>query len=229
MKSLLTQIGSSICPIALMLAGCTGPSETGFADAGPASSKTLTSVRPNQSTNSNSDSQDQDKKDGNMETATFGAGCFWCVEAVFQQLEGVSSVKSGYMGGSLPNPTYKQICTGSTGHAEVCQLKYDPEVISFDELLEVFWKTHDPTTLNRQGNDVGTQYRSAVFYHNDDQKQIAESYKKKLNEEKAFRNPVVTEVTAATIFYEAEDYHQDYWAKNPNQGYCRLFIPPKLE
>ena len=165
----------------------------------------------------------------NMEQATFGAGCFWCVEAVFQQLKGVASVESAYMGGRVKNPTYAQVCSGTTGHAEVCHINYDPSVITFDELLEVFWKTHDPTTLNRQGNDRGTQYRSVIFYHNDEQKQKAEDYKEKLNEAKAFPNPVVTEISPASTLYIAEDYHQNYFNNNPNQPYCRALIPPKLE
>ncbi len=164
-----------------------------------------------------------------METATFGAGCFWCVESVFLQLKGVKSVKSGYMGGTVDNPTYKQVCNGTTGHAEVVQIEFDPSVISFDDLLQVFWKTHDPTTLNRQGNDVGTQYRSVVFFHSKEQEQKALGYKKKLNEAGAFDDPIVTEITAASKFFVAEDYHQDYFNKNPGNPYCRLFIPPKLE
>lgn len=170
-----------------------------------------------------------DGKDS-MKTATFGAGCFWCVEAVFQRLEGVEAVVSGYMGGQLENPTYEQICTGKTGHAEVISITYDESKLSFDTLLEVFWKTHDPTTLNRQGNDVGTQYRSAVFYHDDNQKNLAESYKKKLNDAKAFPNPIVTEVVAAGELYKAEQYHQNFWnEKGQGNGYCQAVIPPKLE
>ncbi len=172
------------------------------------------------------ENQEKEKK---MEVATFGAGCFWCVEAVFQELKGVGSVKSGYMGGQVENPTYEQVCTGRTGHAEVIQIEYDPEVISFDVLLQVFWKTHDPTTLNQQGADKGTQYRSAVFYHNQSQQEKAASYKKKLNEVKAFPNPIVTEISAASTFYAAIDYHQDYFKNNPNQRYCKALIPPKLE
>lgn len=164
-----------------------------------------------------------------METATFGGGCFWCVEAVFLELKGVASVKSGYMGGKVENPTYEQVCSGRTGHAEVIQIEFDPEIVSFDVLLQVFWKTHDPTTLNRQGNDRGTQYRSAVFYHSDTQKEKALEYKKKLNEVKAYPDPIVTEITAASKFYVAEDYHQNYFNNNPNQPYCRALIPPKLE
>jgi peptide-methionine (S)-S-oxide reductase len=164
-----------------------------------------------------------------METATFGAGCFWCVEAVFQDLKGVQSVVSGYAGGTTKNPTYKQVCTGTTGHAEVCQITYDPGVVSFPELLEVFWKTHDPTTLNRQGNDVGTQYRSAIFYHSDEQKRLAERYKKELNASGAFASPIVTEIVPFTNFYKAEDYHQNYFNQNGNQAYCQFVIRPKVE
>jgi peptide-methionine (S)-S-oxide reductase len=164
-----------------------------------------------------------------METATFGAGCFWCVEAVFQKLKGVETVRSGYMGGRTKNPTYEDITTGLTGHAEVIQIDFDPTVIKFAELLEVFWSTHDPTTLNRQGNDVGTQYRSAVFYHSEDQQAAAERYKKQLNEANAFPDPIVTEITPAAKMYVAEDYHQNYFNENPYQPYCRAVIPPKLE
>lgn len=164
-----------------------------------------------------------------LQTATFGSGCFWCTEAVFQELKGVEKVTSGYMGGTVKNPTYDQVCEGTTGHAEVVQVTYDPEVISFKELLEVFWKLHDPTTKNRQGNDVGTQYRSAVFYHDDEQRDLAEEYKKKLDEAGAFRAPIVTEITAAEEFYPAEDYHQNYFRENPRQGYCSFVIRPKVD
>ena len=164
-----------------------------------------------------------------LKKATFGAGCFWCVEAVFLQLKGVQTVKSGYMGGETENPTYEEVCTGQTGHAEVIEIEYDPQTISFKELLEVFWKTHDPTTLNQQGADKGTQYRSAVFYHDDEQKELAETYKAKLDEAKAFPKPIVTEITEATTMYVAEDYHQDYFNLNQGNPYCRAVIPPKLE
>ncbi len=164
-----------------------------------------------------------------LETATFGAGCFWCVEAIFQQLEGVQKVASGYSGGKVDNPTYKQVCSGTTGHAEVIQITYDPAKISFEELLEAFWSSHDPTTLNRQGADVGTQYRSVVFYHTNEQKALAEGYKKKLNEENAFGKPVVTEISPFTKFYKAEDYHQNYFNENGDQPYCRVVIAPKLD
>jgi peptide-methionine (S)-S-oxide reductase len=165
----------------------------------------------------------------NKESATFGAGCFWCVEAVFERLHGVEKVISGYAGGNVPNPTYEEVCNGTTGHAEVCQIIYDPQKISYKELLEVFWSTHDPTTLNRQGNDVGTQYRSAVFYHNEEQKKLAEEYKRKLTEAKIFDNPIVTEITKLDKFYEAEKYHQDYYNNNKYQPYCMFVITPKLE
>lgn len=164
-----------------------------------------------------------------LDTATFGAGCYWCVEAIFQQLKGVNKVVSGFSGGQVKNPSYREVCNGTTGHAEVIQLTYDPNVISFKELLEVFWTTHDPTTLNRQGADVGTQYRSAVFYHNEEQKKLAEEYKKKLNEEKVYENPIVTEISAFDTFYPAEAYHQNYYNDNKEQGYCRIVIQPKLD
>jgi peptide-methionine (S)-S-oxide reductase len=163
------------------------------------------------------------------EVATFGAGCFWCTEAQFQQLEGVEKVESGYSGGQTANPTYKDVCTGSTGHAEVCNVYYDPAIISFEELLAAFWTSHDPTQLNRQGNDVGTQYRSVIFYHNDEQKKKSEEYKKKLNDEKAWSKPVVTEISPATTFYKAENYHQDYYNQNGTEPYCTFVVQPKVE
>ena len=163
------------------------------------------------------------------DTATFGEGCFWCTEAIFERLKGVISVTSGYAGGAVPNPTYEQVCTGTTGHAEVSQIVYDPDVISYDELLKVFFKTHDPTSLNRQGADVGTQYRSVIFYSNEEQQKKAEYYKDELNKSGAFDKPIVTEITPLKNFYKAEDYHQDYFAKNPNQGYCNFVIVPKIE
>ena len=164
-----------------------------------------------------------------LQTATFGNGCFWCTEAVFQRLKGVEKVVSGYSGGHVENPTYEQVCGKKTGHAEVIQIAYDPQVISFKGLLEVFWKTHDPTTLNRQGNDVGPQYRSAVFYHTDEQRDLAETYKQKLDESGAFSKPIVTEVTQFKNFYPAEDYHQNYFNLNPRQGYCAFVVAPKVE
>lgn len=164
------------------------------------------------------------------DTATFANGCFWCTEAIFEELNGVISATSGYSGGQTKNPTYKEVCTGETGHAECLQIVYDPSKISFDELLEVFWETHDPTTLNRQGSDVGTQYRSGVFYHTPEQKEKAEKYKAELNKSGAFNNPIVTEISAFTKFYPAEDYHQQYFENNENNNpYCRIVIRPKLD
>ena len=168
-------------------------------------------------------------KEHNLELATFGAGCFWCVEAIFQRIEGVDTVVSGYAGGSVKNPSYKEVCQGTTGHAEVCQLSYDPAVVSYEELLEIFWKTHDPTTLNRQGNDVGTQYRSAIFYHNEQQNELATAYKKKLNDAKAFPNPIVTEIVPYQVMYIAENYHQNYFNENGSQPYCSFVIQPKVD
>ena len=164
-----------------------------------------------------------------MDTATFGNGCFWCTEAIFQQLEGVESVENGYSGGHVVNPSYEEVCNKTTGHAEVLRIVYDPKKISFDELLEVFWQTHDPTTLNRQGNDVGPQYRSVIFYHNEEQKQKAEKYKVELDKSGAFDNPIVTAIESLKNYYPAEDYHQNYYKNNPNQGYCYFVIKPKVE
>jgi peptide-methionine (S)-S-oxide reductase len=164
---------------------------------------------------------------GNLEVATFGAGCFWCVEAVFQQLAGVRTVVSGYMGGQVDNPTYREICTGTTGHAEVAQITFDPEEISYAALLEVLWVSHDPTTLNRQGADKGTQYRSAIFYHSDAQREEALKSKKEVAPS-FWSEPIVTEITAASTFYEAEKYHQNYYNENINVGYCRVVISPKI-
>lgn len=164
-----------------------------------------------------------------LDTATFASGCFWCSEALFSQLEGVISSTSGYSGGQTKNPTYYDVCSGKTGHAESCQIIYDPSKITFVDLLEVFWKTHDPTTLNRQGHDEGTQYRSAIFYHNEQQKALAEKYKKELNASGAFTSPIVTEITKYTVFYKAENYHQDYYALNGTEPYCQMVIQPKVE
>ncbi len=163
------------------------------------------------------------------DTATFGTGCFWCTEAIFQQLKGVLKVTPGYSGGHVKNPTYKEVCSGLTGHAECLQIVYDPDTITYEELLEVFWKTHDPTTLNRQGNDIGTQYRSVIFYHNEQQRLLAEKYKKELDASGAFDNPIVTEINAMTDFYPAEDYHRNYFNRNPQEAYCQLVIAPKVE
>ena len=164
-----------------------------------------------------------------LAVATFGNGCFWCTEAVFQDLKGVVKAESGYAGGHQANPTYKEVCNGTTGHAEGLNITYDPKVISFQKLLEVFWQTHDPTTLNRQGNDAGTQYRSAIFYHNDEQKRLAEEYKTKLSSSGAFDKPIVTEITPFSNFYKAEDYHQNYFKLNGEQPYCQFVIRPKVD
>lgn len=163
------------------------------------------------------------------ETITLGSGCFWCTEAIFQRLQGVVKVTSGYSGGFVDNPTYEQVCDKNTGHAEVCQIIYDTTQIKLDDILAVFWKTHDPTTLNQQGNDVGPQYRSVVFFHNEHQKELAQHYIKELNDSKAWANPVVTTVEPFQKFYAAENYHQNYYNDNKNQGYCRYVIGPKLE
>jgi peptide-methionine (S)-S-oxide reductase len=164
-----------------------------------------------------------------MEIAVLGAGCFWCVEAVFESLKGVISVESGYTGGNIKNPSYKEVCTGRTGHAEVTRIVFDPKIISFSEILEVFWQTHDPTTLNRQGADVGTQYRSAIFYTSDAQRNIAMILKGELDASGAWSNPIVTEISAMEVFYPAEDYHQDYYRNNTDQPYCSAVIRPKME
>lgn len=163
-----------------------------------------------------------------IETATFGAGCFWCVEAIFQRLNGVLHVESGYAGGHVINPSYQQVITGRTGHAEVIRIQYDPKIIRFETLLDVFWHTHDPTTLNRQGNDVGTQYRSAIFYHNDDQKIIAEASRSRTDKSGLWKDFIVTEIKPVINYSVAEDYHQNYFNNNPNAGYCSIVIAPKV-
>jgi peptide-methionine (S)-S-oxide reductase len=167
--------------------------------------------------------------ENNMEVATFAGGCFWCTEAIFTELKGVEKVISGYTGGMIKNPSYKEICTGNTGHAEAIQITFNLKEIAYEDLLEVFFGTHDPTTLNRQGADVGTQYRSEIFYHSQEQKDKAEAYIQFIEKEKLYSNPIVTKVSPAVVFYEAEDYHQDYYASNSEQGYCLMVIAPKLE
>lgn len=167
--------------------------------------------------------------DTEIEKAVFGAGCFWCVEAVFQQLKGVLKVSSGYTGGKINNPSYKEVCSGLSGHAEVCLVEFNPAIISFEELLEVFWMSHDPTTLNRQGADQGTQYRSAIFYINENQKKLSELYKEKLEKGKVFDKAIVTEITELGNYYPAEDYHQNYFNLNEGAAYCQYVIVPKLE
>ena len=164
-----------------------------------------------------------------LDTATFGSGCFWCTEAIFERVKGVHKVISGYSGGTVEKPSYEEVCTGKTGHAEVCQIIFDPSVVPYEDLLKFFWKTHDPTTLNRQGADAGTQYRSVIFYHSEEQKKLAEHYKFELNKSGAWENPVVTEISPFTKFFPAEAYHQNYFANNPTQGYCSYVIAPKVE
>ena len=166
--------------------------------------------------------------DRKLEAATLAGGCFWCVEAVFDELRGVESVVSGYTGGDGPNPTYQQVCSGATGHAEAVRINFDPRVVSFHELLEIFFTVHDPTTLNRQGGDVGTQYRSAIFYHTAEQRETAERVIAELNEQKLWDAPIVTQIAPLAEFYEAEDYHQEYFRNNPGQGYCQAVVAPKV-
>jgi peptide-methionine (S)-S-oxide reductase len=172
--------------------------------------------------------QSNDKIEGSKQTATVGGGCFWCMEAVFLELKGVEKVESGYSGGSIPNPSYNQVCSGVTGHAEVIHITFDPKVISFEEILQVFFTLHDPTTLNRQGADVGTQYRSVIFYHNTEQKIVAEQVIKEIEDSHLWKAPIVTQVVPFDIFYKAEDYHQNYFRTNSLQPYCQVVIAPKL-
>lgn len=176
-------------------------------------------------------SEKKNSMDGqnNYEVAIFGAGCFWCTEAVFQRLKGVIKVESGYSGGTVPNPSYEAVCTGKTGHAECSRITFDPKIISYAELLEVFWKTHNPTELNRQGADTGTQYRSVIFYQNEEQKKLAENYKNELEKAKIWSSPIVTEISPLKSFYIAEDYHQNYYNQHSGQPYCSFVITPKLE
>jgi len=179
-----------------------------------------------QATNSNDNNFQEMNK---IDTITLGAGCFWCVETIFQNLKGVQTVVSGYSGGDVINPAYREVCEGTTGHAEVCMITYDTTIISLVDLLEVFWKVHDPTTLNRQGADMGTQYRSVIFYHNKNQKKIAEEYKTKLDNSGIWNNPIVTEISPSINFYPAENKHQNYYNLNRNEGYCRMVITPKVD
>ncbi len=176
-----------------------------------------------------STSMTENMDNSKTKVATFGTGCFWCTEAIFQQVEGVVKVTSGYSGGRVENPSYKAVCTGTTGHAECLNIEYDPAKVTFDELLEMFWQVHDPTTLNRQGNDIGTQYRSVVFYHNDEQRATVEKYKAALEKSGAWDNPIVTTVEPFVKFYPAEDYHQNYYNSNKGEGYCQFVIRPKVE
>jgi methionine-S-sulfoxide reductase len=191
------------------------------ASAAPPETKTTNTNKSEETVTESSESK--------TAVATLAGGCFWCTEAVFERMEGVQDVVSGYLGGQLPNPSYQAVCSGLTGHAEAVEVTYDPSKIKFETLLEVFFATHDPTSLNRQGADVGTQYRSAIFYHDDEQKQIAEAYIKQLNESQEFRRrPIVTTLEPASIFYTAEEYHQDYFRRNPAAGYCQAVVRPKV-
>lgn len=209
--------------LAMLVVGCSQSSAQKI--EGEASQLALT----NQLTTEKAETTAQgEEKNMKLKTATFAGGCFWCTEAVFLAVDGVDSVLPGYMGGNTENPTYKDICTGTTGHAEVIQINYDAEKVSFEDLLFIFFKTHDPTTLNRQGNDTGTQYRSAVFYHDEEQKTSAAAIKKKIDDSDYYSNPIVTEITEAATMYVAEDYHVNYFNKNPGNGYCRAVIPSKL-
>ena len=165
----------------------------------------------------------------NKETAVFGGGCFWCIEAIYQQVKGVEKIEPGYAGGHVDNPSYKMVCTGTTGHAEVVRVTYNPKTVTYSDLLEIFWHAHDPTTLNRQGNDIGTQYRSIILYQNEEQKEIAESSLQSANASNRFKKTIVTEIKALNGFFPAEDYHSDYFANNPNQPYCRAVVAPKVQ
>jgi peptide-methionine (S)-S-oxide reductase len=196
----------------LLSAGCNG---------------TSSAVPPRSNNRENVKKTMDDKSE--LKLATFGGGCFWCTEAIFQRLRGVEKVVSGYSGGHVDNPTYEQVCSGNTGHAESIQISYDPVKVAYDSLLEVFWKTHDPTTRNRQGNDFGPQYRSVIFYHDAEQKRLAESYKAKLDAERIWDRLIVTEIVSFTKFWPAENYHQNYYNNNPSQGYCTIVITPKIE
>ena len=202
-----------------VLPGCSSLSTSRDPEASNAGTRSVEGEMPK-------DIQDEEP---DLQLATFGNGCFWCTEAIFQRLRGVKKVTPGYSGGHVENPTYEEVCTGMTGHAESLQITYDPEVVSYDALLEVFWKTHDPTTKNRQGNDVGPQYRSVIFYHNLEQKRLAEAYKAKLDEEGIWNRPIVTEIEPFKRFWPAEDYHRNYYNNNPSNNYCRVVITPKIE
>lgn len=220
----------TIAVAAALFSGCTSATNSdapAVTSAAPVTVEPSSAAAPHETTSDTSPGL-QSAVQG-MQTATFGAGCFWCVEAVFEQLKSVENVRSGYTGGTQENASYDLVSGGSTGHAEVIQFEFDPSVITYEELLEVFWTTHDPTTMNQQGADVGTQYRSSVFYHDDKQKELAEAYKQRLNDENAFGSPVVTEIVPFTAFYSAEGYHQDYFSENSSKPYCQRIIRPKVE
>ncbi len=224
---------AAVAALLLSLAGCSSQSDAAPPpNGGRAADATRPATNETAMTNpvpSQNPSNAPAPTPARTEIATFGAGCFWCVEAVLLQVPGVARVESGYMGGKTQNPTYRQICEGDTGHAEVVQVTFDPSVISFEQLLDWFYRLHDPTTLNRQGADVGTQYRSAIFTHSDAQRDTAQRFQKALDEKGVFDAPIVTEITPASTFWKAEDYHQDYYRQNREAGYCRAVIRPKLE
>ncbi|MCA9130672.1 MAG: peptide-methionine (S)-S-oxide reductase MsrA [Planctomycetales bacterium] len=232
-------LGLFVSLLAVSLTACVPVEPPNLQVQSPASASPVTLAVAQQASTSKAGSSEQDgaestalekaDKPKELAVATFGGGCFWCVEGVFENMKGVKDVVSGYSGGHVVNPTYKQVCYEDTGHAEVCQIHYDPAEVSFVDLMEVFFKTHDPTTLNRQGNDRGPQYRSCIFYHDGEQKALAEKYKKKLDESGAFRSPIVTQIAALDKFYKAEEYHQDYFRKNPGDGYCAAVVRPKVE
>ena len=227
---LLTLVVAPVLLLTLLFAGLGGRAGTAAGGSDPAGA-TADSERSTQahSTTPQSTTNPETEAMPQLETATFGAGCFWCVEAVLLRIEGVESVNSGYMGGHVPKPTYEAVCTGQTGHAEVVQVTFDPERLPYETLLDIFWQLHDPTTLNRQGPDVGTQYRSAIFYHSQQQLEQAEASKKKWNTPDRYAGAIVTEITPASEFYKAEDHHQDFFNKNPSNAYCRINILPKFK
>ena len=220
------------CGLAAVLTACAPGPKQQETSSNEAATEQPTTKEASAMTDSNASSPDTTEDaaaPGGTELATFGAGCFWCVEAVLEQLDGVIDVTSGYMGGHVDNPSYKQICTGNTGHAEVVQVTFDPQVMPYEKLLAWFWSLHDPTTLNRQGADVGTQYRSAIFYHSEEQREIAERSRAAADASGEFKDPIVTEITEASTYYMGEEYHQDYYRQNSQQGYCRAVITPKLK
>jgi peptide-methionine (S)-S-oxide reductase len=229
-KSILpTLVVVSVVLLVLSLARWNG--HTGVAVGGHEPASDAANGQRSQSTRSDPESSKNAENEAmpQLETATFGAGCFWCVEAVLLRIDGIESVASGYMGGEVPNPTYEAVCTGRTGHAEVVQVKFDPQRLPYTKLLDIFWQLHDPTTLNRQGPDVGTQYRSAIFHHSDQQRQQAEESKRQWNAPQHYAGAIVTEITPASEFYQAEAYHQDFFNKNPSNAYCRINILPKFK
>ena len=217
--------------LALCVTGCSSDTETSTRSSQTVSGEQTMKTRlvADQVETKKRTTEKEDSSMAQLETITLGAGCFWCIEAVLDRIEGVESVVSGYMGGNVPNPTYQQVCTGLTGHAEVVQVQFDPQKLPLDKLLDIFWQVHDPTTLNRQGFDVGTQYRSAIFYHNEAQRKAAEESKEKWNLTRKFRSKIVTEIVPASDFYKAEDYHQEYFERNPENPYCRANILPKFK